>query len=101
MEMSEKEKRYFEAKKRVKDLRDFYVHLFIYIVVNGLLAFINFRHGFNTYPWMLWSLAGWGIGLLFNAAHAFRINPGFSKEWEEKKLKQFLEEEENTQQRWE
>ena len=50
---------------------------------------------------MLWSLAGWGIGLLFNAAHAFRINPGFSKEWEERKIQQFLEEEENKQQRWE
>lgn len=100
MKMSEKERRYFEAKKRVKDLRDFYAHLFIYIIVNALLAFINFRNGFDTYPWMLWSLAGWGIGLLFNAAHAFRFTPGFSKSWEEKKMKQFLEEE-NTQQRWE
>ena len=87
--MTNKEKRYFEAKKRVKDLRDFYVHLFIYIVINGLLAYLNFRNGFDTYPWMLWSLAGWGIGLLFNAAHAFRINPDLVKNGKNEKFSSF------------
>ncbi|WP_417886839.1 2TM domain-containing protein [Zunongwangia sp.] len=100
MEIIDKENRYFEAKKRVKDLRDFYVHLFIYVIINGFLAYLNFKDGFDTYPWMLWPLTSWGIGLLFNAVRAFRINPGFSKEWEKRKIEQILEEEQ-TQQRWE
>jgi len=98
-----KELRYYEAKKRVKEMKDFYVHLFTYIVVIGFLAFLNFRHGFEVYPWVLWPAAGWGVGLLFNAASAFRINPFFNKNWERKKIAQYMQEEgeEVPQQRWE
>jgi hypothetical protein len=101
MEMSSKEARYFEAKKRVKEIKDFYVHLVTYICVIGFLAVINFYHGFNQYPWVLWPAAGWGIGLAFNAASAFRVNPLFNKSWEEKKIQQYMQEEEHAQQRWE
>jgi len=97
-----KEMRYYEAKKRVKEIKDFYVHLATYIAVIGFLAFLNFKDGFQEYPWFLWPAAGWGVGLAFNAASAFRINPFFNKNWEKKKIAQYMQEEEEvSQQRWE
>jgi len=37
-----KELRYYEAKKRVKEMKDFYVHLFTYIVVIGFFGLFKF-----------------------------------------------------------
>ncbi|MDR6300844.1 2TM domain-containing protein [Mesonia maritima] len=97
------EKRYYEAKERVKELKDFYIHLIVYVLVIGFLAVINFGFSNTNYPWFLWPAAGWGIGIAFQAASVFRINPFFDKRWEEKKVQQYLQEEEEkeVQQRWE
>ncbi|MDT0295667.1 2TM domain-containing protein [Mesonia ostreae] len=99
---TDKEMRYYEAKERVKEIKAFYIHLITYIVIIGFLAFLNFKDGFYEYPWFLWPAAGWGVGLAFNAASAFRINPFFNKNGEKKKIEQYMQEEEEvTQQRWE
>lgn len=96
------ERRYLEAKQRVKDIKDFYMHFIAYSLVIGFLAFLNFKDGFDAYPWVLWPALGWGIGVAFNAASAFRINPFFDKNWEKKKIEKYMkEEEELAQQRWE
>jgi hypothetical protein len=50
-------------------------------------------------PWFLWVLGGWGIGLIFDALKAYQINPMFNKDWEERKIKSFMKEEEK--QKWE
>jgi len=35
------DKKYIRAKKRVKDIKDFYVHLIIFLIVVAILTIIN------------------------------------------------------------
>ena len=68
------------ARKRVEEKKGFYSHLTVYIVVNAVLILIWATTGAG-YPWFMWVLGGWGIGLLFNYLAVF----GFlrqSSDWE-------------------
>ena len=54
------------ARRRVKQKMGFFVHATVFVLVNLGLAIINLANGGKT--WMLWPLAGWGLGL---AIHGF------------------------------
>ena len=69
-QMSEEEV-YEEAKKRVKAKKDFYTHLAVYVVINIMLVIIWAFPAGGGYPWFLWVIGGWGIGLLFNFLDVF------------------------------
>ena len=69
-QMSE-EQIYEEAEKRVVARRGFYKHLLVYVVVNVILVLIWAFPGGGGYPWFLWVIGGWGIGLLFNFIEVF------------------------------
>ena len=97
--MENLDNKYQRAKDRVEDLKKFYSHLLTYIVVNIFLAAINYYSNQWEYPWFLWVTFGWGIGLVFDALKAYQINPMFNKDWEERKIKSFMDEEEK--QKWE
>lgn len=100
MEELNKESKYFRAKQRVEELKKFYGNLTSYVFVIGLLAVINYLT-FWEYKWFLWAALGWGIGLFFHAVRTFRMNPFFNKQWEERKIREFMEEDEKRGGRWE
>ena len=63
---------YEMARKRVKDKKDFYVHLMVYVVVNALLVMIwGVTMQWSGYPWFIWPMMGWGIGLIFHGLAVF------------------------------
>ncbi|MFN8250708.1 MAG: 2TM domain-containing protein [Ferruginibacter sp.] len=74
-------------------------HLISYIVVNGFLWAIWFFTGnqhrsmhfdewdTNHYPWPIWPMLGWGIGLAFHYAGAYIFPKSNSVEREYQKLK--------------
>ena len=68
--MSEEEI-YSEAKKRVEEKKGFYIHLAVYIVVNIVLVSIWALSSGGGYPWFIFPLGGWGIGLLFHFLGVF------------------------------
>ncbi|SEP57107.1 2TM domain-containing protein [Flavobacterium urocaniciphilum] len=84
--------RYQAAKKRVKEIKGFYGNLVSYILVISFLTFINLKYT-PEHLWFYWPMLGWGIGLLFHAFGVFNIVPFFGKDWEEKKIKELMEEE--------
>jgi 2TM domain/Histidine kinase len=89
------ENAYYRAKKRVEELKGFYSNLLSYCLVIPFLIFINYRT--TSFQWFWFPMLGWGMGLAF---HAFAVF-GYGKTWEEKKLKEFLKEEENNnKQNW-
>ena len=67
--MSEEEI-YRLARKRVKDKKEFFSHLMVYIVINAMFVVIwaITRAG---YPWFVWPLLGWGVGLAFHGLSVF------------------------------
>jgi hypothetical protein len=62
------------ALKRVKAKRDFRNHAAAYVIVNALLVVIWALSG-RGYFWPIWVMAGWGIGLAFNAWSVYFEKP--------------------------
>jgi len=66
---------YRQAERRVRAKLGFYWHLASYVLVNGLLIVIYLLTGplisGFTYPWFIWPMFGWGIGLLFHFMGTF------------------------------
>jgi 2TM domain-containing protein len=57
-----------------------------------MLIFFNL-YFMPEFIWFYFSMIGWGIGLFFHAMGAFRFNPFFGKNWEEKKIREMMEKE--------
>lgn len=84
--------RYFQAKKRVSEIKGFYGNLVAYILVNIGFFVLNML----TSPkelWFYWPMLGWGIGVLIHGMRAFNYMPFFSKDWEERKIKEYMDKE--------
>ncbi|TMU56978.1 2TM domain-containing protein [Flagellimonas algicola] len=92
MDNFNKENKYIRAKERVDELKKFYANLGSYIVVISILALINYLTIGFGYMWFLWAAFGWGIGIFFHALKTFDLNPFFGRKWEERKIKQLMEE---------
>lgn len=93
----EKEEAYLRAKKKLDKLVGFYWHLAVYIVVNiFLICLIAFNtsdgfFGFGPYATAVF----WGIGLLFHFLGVFGPDFLFGKNWEERKIKEYMEKDDN------
>lgn len=81
--------RYRTAKKRVEAIKGFYSNLLAYFIVISILAFINYRT--TDFPWVIFPALGWGFGLVMNGFCAYGYNPIFGKDWEERKIKQYMQ----------
>lgn len=101
--------KYEKARKKVKDIKGFYNHLAVYLVVNSVLIltrttvvffFLDLNRiveydGFQD--WIDLNLFVtpllWGIILFIHYINVFGIKPGFVKRWEKRKLDEYLGEE--------
>lgn len=102
MNEREKENRYLRAKERVEAIKKFYTSLIFYIVFIGFLAWLNYYTNEWRYMWFLWAAIGWGIGLVFQAFKAFGWLPYMNKDWEERKIREFMDkdDERSADNRW-
>jgi hypothetical protein len=89
---NEEFERYHKAKKQVEEIKGFYGNLVAYIVVNIFLMIINLMYS-PEYLWFFWPLLGWGIGVIFHGMKAFNYSPFLGKDWEQRKLKEFMDQE--------
>ena len=94
--------KYIRAKKRVEKIKGFYVHLIVYVIVNiflsGIIIFGLMNDGdsfeevlqnFGVYStWVFW-----GIGVFFHWLGVLGFNI-VGKYWENRKLKEIMEEQE-------
>lgn len=90
--------RYEEAKKQVKKIKGFYVHLLVYIMCTGFMIYINLKYS-PQYLWFLWSAFGWGIGVFFHGLGAFKAFPFFGRDWEKRKIDELMDKDQKT--KWE
>jgi hypothetical protein len=91
--MNEQGIRYQRAKARVEELRGFWIHLGVYVIVNLLLFLINIITSPDNL-WFYWVLLGWGIGIVAHAFAVFGFGRLFGADWEEKKIREIMEKEE-------
>ncbi|SNR42213.1 Sensor histidine kinase, LytS/YehU family [Maribacter sedimenticola] len=84
-------KRYEKAKERVEMIKGFYGNLMAYCIVIPVLAYINYRT--TSFTWVIFPALGWGFGLVGHGLKAYGYNPFFGKNWEERKIKQYMEDE--------
>jgi hypothetical protein len=85
----ENNEKYVRAKKRVQNLKAFYIHLTVYCLVNIMLFLINFASDAGSW-WFIYPLLGWGIGLAGHGLSTF-VFGNFGSNWEEKKIKEYME----------
>ncbi len=99
-----------KAKKRVEELKQFYTHIRVYILINILILLLRGRLldfilgksetidpgflGWIDLNVLLTPLL-WGIGLLIHGIYAYRHKFGFVKRWEERQIRKILEEDDN------
>ncbi len=94
MDTFENDNKYLKAKRRVSKIKKFYTSLISYAIFITALAGLNYYVNGLRNPWFLWAAFGWGIGLFFQAMKAFNWFSYFGKDWEERQIKKFMEEEE-------
>jgi len=94
--------RYKKAQKRVKELKGFYNHLKIFVIVNALLYLIKsgvlnswMPKGFPTesyyFDWVHTNFIIWGLMILAHALILYRHKLPFLKKWEEKQIQKYME----------
>ena len=96
-----KEDAYLRAQKRLKKIKGFYGHAFWYVVINLfiiIMAALNSQTNFWSFGTFSTAFF-WGIGLAFHAMGVFGKNLFFSKSWEDRKIREFLEKEEQADKR--
>ena len=102
MKPREKGSAYLRAKSRVDKVRGFYTHLFVYIAVNiGVSTFkiirnMNYGESFEQALFdfgtiALWLL--WGIGLFLHAFNVYGLPKLLGRNWEEDKIQEFMDQE--------
>lgn len=101
----EDQQRLEKARKRVEDIKGFYKHLAAYILVN---AFLLIMHAINLDPGeSFWSWGSfitplsWGRGLLAHWLSVYSRNIFFSRDWEERKIQEYMDREKNRSSKWE
>ncbi|MFP5439743.1 MAG: 2TM domain-containing protein [Bacteroidia bacterium] len=83
---------YIRAKKKAKEIRGFYYNLTCYCTVITGLIIINLVYT-PEHLWFIYSALGWGIGLLFHGMSAFGVTPMLGKDWEERKMREYMQKE--------
>ncbi|WP_298999265.1 2TM domain-containing protein [Flagellimonas sp. S174] len=97
MESNTNETKYIKAKERVGRIRKFYTSLTAYVLIISGLGALNYYVNEWRYMWFLWAAFGLSIGLIFQAIKTFDLNPFFGKAWEERKIREYMDKEEDNE----
>ncbi|MDT0687589.1 2TM domain-containing protein [Autumnicola psychrophila] len=89
---------YWSAKKKVKEIKGFYVHLLVYLFVNIAIVTVSSYHNGDwsslSNIWTYSTAFFWGIGLFAHWLSVFGPNKFFGN-WEERKVRELMEKEKN------
>lgn len=80
--------RYKAAQKRVREIRGFYTHLAVFVIINAFLLVMDWLTGPGW--WFYWVVWSWGLGLAIHAYITFVGHRLFGPTWEEHKIAELL-----------
>ena len=98
-EAFEREEAYLRAEKKLKELKGFYWHLFWYVAVNiflwvSIFNGLDANESFFQYGHFATAFF-WGIGLFFHWLGVFGKYLVFSRNWEDRKIREIMDKETN------
>ena len=100
----EEQLRYEKAFKKVKKIKGFYTHLLVYVVINIMIVIMNIQNLDKGESYFqiknFFTAFFWGIGLLGHAISVFGPEILFRKNWEERKIKEYIEKENQSNNQW-
>lgn len=100
---SEEQIKYDQARKRVKEIKSFYTHLVVYLVVNLMIVVVNIQNldpGETYFQFKNFTTAFfWGLGLIAHALSVFLPSVLMGKNWEERKIKELMDKDKGS--KWE
>jgi len=85
---------YVRAVEKVEKLKEFYQNVVSYCIVIPFLILINLKVS-PQFHWFWFPMFGWGIGVLFHGLDVYSYNPFLGRNWEDKKIKKLMEEEDD------
>ena len=89
--------KYLNAKKRVKQVKGFYIHALVFVLVNAFIIMMKVINGQHVAgePQIKISqfltIIIWGVGLVAHGLTVFLPNFILGKNWEEKKISELME----------
>ncbi|WP_260471806.1 2TM domain-containing protein [Bacillus sp. HMF5848] len=75
---------YLKAKRRVSQLKGFYMNLIAYFVILPMLFIINIMGDAGNW-WVIYPAIGWGVLVIL---HGLSLRIG--SDWEEKKIRELM-----------
>lgn len=93
--LNQNSEEYQYAKNRVAEIKGFYGNFISFCITMAFLIFINLKYS-PEHIWFHWPFLGWGLGVFLHAMKVYNFIPFLGKEWEEKKIKQYLNQEQIT-----
>lgn len=78
------------AWRKVKSLRLLYTHLTVYALGNVVLLLIDVSTSGEV--WFYKVLIGWGLVAGLHAAYTYELLPWSSRDWEQRKVRQLIDE---------
>lgn len=91
------------AEKRVKELKGYYSHILIFVIVNGILYLLKtgvltsllpeaFPKESYYYDWINSNVLIWGLILVVHTIIVLRHKFSFFKNWEERQIQKYMDE---------
>ena len=83
--------KYQQAKKRVKQIKGFYIHATVFVMVNLFLIALKYlKHGDDTH-YNFWGMGFWALGLFAHGATVFLPDFILGRNWEERKIREIMD----------
>ena len=83
------EERYKRAKHRVEEIKSFYQHLTVYVIMMAFLVIVDIITGSGW--WFYWVAVAWGLGLAIHGATVFGPTSRYwDSNWEERKIAEIM-----------
>ena len=93
--------KYLNAKKRVKQVKGFYIHALVFVLVNAFIIMMKVINGQHVAgePQIKISqfltIIIWGVGLVAHGLSVFLPNFILGKNWEEKRIRELMDKDKN------
>ena len=86
-----REESYMRAQKKIKEIKGFYAHVMVTVLVIPFLIFINLQF-VPQFHWFWFPIGGLGLSLIIHWTAVFGFRAiGLGKDWEERKIKELME----------